>query len=77
MLHDGIILVIGSASTGLVAAATTVSHAMRSMLFGVSTLDVWAFGAATSGLASAALVGCGIPARRAARQDPMVTLRLE
>jgi ABC-type lipoprotein release transport system permease subunit len=47
------------------------------MLFGVSTLDVWAFGAATSGLASAALVGCGIPARRAARQDPMVTLRLE
>ena len=46
-----------------------------SLLFGVSALDATTFGLVTLLLALVALVACYVPALRAARVDPGVTLR--
>lgn len=76
LLRDGIILVTLGAFTGL-AAAAAAAWAIRSVLFAVPVLDIWAFGAAAGIVVGAAMVGCGIPAWRASRLDPVVTLRLD
>jgi len=47
------------------------------MLFGVSPLDALTFGGAIALLAGVSLLACGVPAARAARVDPTVTLRAE
>jgi len=68
-------LVLGVAlGTG---GALLVSGVTRSMLFGMSPMDPRAFGAAAIVLAAAALVAGWLPARRAARIDPVVALRHE
>jgi putative ABC transport system permease protein len=48
---------------------------VKSLLFGVSALDVATFVAVTLLLGLVALVACYIPALRAARVDPGMTLR--
>jgi predicted lysophospholipase L1 biosynthesis ABC-type transport system permease subunit len=53
-------------------AATTT---MRSFLFGVTPLDPVAVGAVSVALMSTAAIACYVPARRAARLDPLVALR--
>ena len=47
------------------------------MLVGVSPGDPATFGLVALVLASAGALGCAIPARRAARVDPVVALRRE
>jgi putative ABC transport system permease protein len=47
------------------------------MLYGVGTRDPLTFFAVAAFLAFIALVATYLPARRAARADPMVTLRSE
>ena len=60
-----------------IAAAIAATRLLESMLFGVSGSDPIALGAAASVLLAAALAASWIPARRAARVDPMVALRQE
>jgi putative ABC transport system permease protein len=50
---------------------------IQSLLFSVSANDPLIYGTVTLLMALAALLACWIPARRASRVNPMVTLRSE
>jgi putative ABC transport system permease protein len=60
-----------------IAAALGLSHLIGSLLFGVSPLDPITYVAVTGLLGIVALGACLVPAFRAARVDPMETLRAE
>ena len=59
------------------AVALAASQALRSLLAGISPVDPLTFGTAVVVLSMVAVVAVLIPARRAARLDPMTTLRSE
>ncbi len=76
MLGQGMRLLGGGLVLGF-AGAFALSRVIRSVLFGVSANDPFIYGAVTLVLAGAALFACWIPARRASRVNPMITLRAE
>jgi predicted permease len=76
MLTQGMRLLGGGLLLGF-AGAFALSRVIRSVLFGVSVNDPLIYGSVSLVLAAAALLACWIPARRASRVNPMVTLRAE
>jgi putative ABC transport system permease protein len=69
-----------TAAIGLVAGlavAAAVTRSLQSLLFAVTPLDPATFIGAPILLAAIALLACYLPARRAARIDPMIALRAE
>ena len=60
-----------------IAAAIAATPLLKALLFGVPGTDPVALGAAGTALLAAALIASWVPARRAARVDPMVALRQE
>ena len=76
MLKQGMRLLGAGLVLGF-AGAIALSRVMRSLLFGVSANDPLIYGSVTLVLAAAALFACWIPARRASRVNPMITLRAE
>jgi putative ABC transport system permease protein len=76
MLGQGLRLLGAGLVLGF-AGAIALSRVMRSLLFGVSANDPLIYGSVTLVLAAAALVACWLPARRASRVNPMITLRAE
>lgn len=69
MLPVGVGLLLG------IAASLGVARFLESMLAQVSAADPAAFAVATGVLIVVAMLACWIPARRAARVDPMTALR--
>jgi ABC-type antimicrobial peptide transport system permease subunit len=57
--------------------AFALSRLIRSLLFEVSATDPGTYLAVSLLLGFAAVLACWIPARRASRVDPMITLRAE
>jgi len=76
VLRQGGLLVALGVALGLATAYATTSL-VAAMLYGVSSRDPFTFAAVCLLLGSAALVAIYIPARHAARVDPIVALRYE
>jgi predicted permease len=59
------------------ASAFAISRVLGSLLFGISAADSLVYAAVSLLLVSVLLAACYLPARRAARVDPMIALRYE
>jgi len=73
--ETGILLLMGLAAGAVLALATARTAA--SMLFGLKPTDVLTYVLAVLSLSAVAALASFLPARRAARLDPMVALRNE
>jgi putative ABC transport system permease protein len=60
-----------------IALALGVTRLISAILFGVTTTDPLTYLAVAVGLAAVACLACYIPARRATKVDPMVSLRYQ
>jgi putative ABC transport system permease protein len=76
IVGQGGLVTLAGVVVGL-AAAFAGSRLMESLLYGISARDPMVFVAATLALLLVALLACWIPARRAARLDPVTALRAE
>ena len=74
VLRQGAWLTAAGGALGLLLAAGG-AQLLRGQLVGVSRFDPLVFAAAPVALAAVCLLACWIPARRAARIDPLVALR--
>jgi putative ABC transport system permease protein len=69
------LLLLGVAAGG--ARGAVVAHSMSRLLFGIAPFDPSVFLTAAVVLVAVGLLAGGMPARRAARVDPVVALRSE
>jgi predicted permease len=76
VIGHGLKLVTAGLGIG-VALAAGLSRFLETLLVNTDALDPWAYGCASLVLVAVAALGCYIPARRAVRVDPMLTLRYE
>jgi ABC-type antimicrobial peptide transport system permease subunit len=76
VIRKGSILTLAGLGAGLVGALV-VTRLMSSMLYRTSTRDPATFVLVPALLFAVALLACYLPARRAARIDPMAALRYE
>jgi putative ABC transport system permease protein len=76
VVRHGMLLALCGVGVGI-GASFILTRLMSSLLFNVSTTDPAVFAAVSGLLAAVALVACAVPAMRATRVDPIVTLRYE
>jgi putative ABC transport system permease protein len=76
VLGQGLVLVAAGEALGL-ATAWSLHRLVASMVYGITPTDPITFGSAALVWAAVALAACYVPARRATKVDPVVTLRNE
>jgi predicted permease len=76
VVRQGMALALAGVTIGL-AAAFLLTRLIRSLLFGVGAFDPFTFAGISLLLAIVTLLACYIPAQRAARIDPLISLRCE
>ncbi len=76
VVGQGMMPVIAGIGLGL-AGALAGTRVLRGLLFGVGPTDAITFVVVTAFLLAVALLASYLPARRAARSDPMIALRNE
>jgi len=74
VVKHGMMLAVAGVGCGI-AGATAGSRAMSSLLYGVSATDTATFVSLSILVTIVALLACYLPARRAARVDPLTALR--
>ena len=76
VMRGGLVLVIAGTVLGLIGVAA-IAPLLRILLLDVRTFDPLVLMAATGSILGAALLASYLPARRAARIDPMITIRTD
>jgi ABC-type antimicrobial peptide transport system permease subunit len=76
ILTRSLLLTASGIAVGIVGA-TVVTHLLRGFVYGISSSDPTIFAAVISLLCTVAMLAAYVPAQRAARTDPTVTLRCE
>ena len=73
MISEGLVLLAAGLAAGL-AGAFLIRHALQSQLYGIGAMDPLILTIVSMLLALVTLIACTVPARRAARIDPMIAL---
>jgi ABC-type antimicrobial peptide transport system permease subunit len=76
VLRRGALLALTGLGVGVVAALL-MTRAIQSLLFNVPAVDPLTFGAVVVVLSGAAILASWLPARRAAKVDPVIAMRVE
>jgi ABC-type antimicrobial peptide transport system permease subunit len=76
VVKQGMMLTLTGIGVGLIGAFA-LTQLMKSLLFGVSASDPMTVVIVTMTTVLVALLACYVPARRAAKVDPIVALRCE
>jgi predicted permease len=74
VVRQGLAMAAWGAALGLGASLALAGY-LKGLLFGVTTTDAWSYAIVLGVLLATAAVACALPARRAAKTDPLKALR--